>query len=336
MGYSPSEAHFLKAVARRMRQEIATLGPELRSLAFYVLGWPEKPDTEGFDYFEEPRQPSLTMWSTGIPDLAEESAVAAAASVELLRGASLLHAGFLETAKVVERNSSAWWLYDAGASVMCGDALMSLSSSVLHDLDEAATVRVGARLMKAFRCAIAGHLDDLLFSQRPWLGNGVVTMADYERMAANKTAELFAISASVGPLLAGMPDSDVDGFARVGHHLGLAYQAMSDIMLVKPMVEAGGFGDEAKLRIKKSLPLVWATTHEHSAARRLCALLADPARAEFDEIFSIFDEMQIFENSRRFARDQTVEAMGAARNLHITREEIAWLEEYAVLILAHP
>jgi geranylgeranyl pyrophosphate synthase len=63
--------------------------------------------------------------------------------------------------------------------------------------------------------------------------------ADWEQVIAAKTASLFALSASLGPLVLESPDHVVQALAGYGHALGMAFQVVDDLLDIQ--------GDEATL-----------------------------------------------------------------------------------------
>lgn len=104
-------------------------------------------------------------------------------------------------------------------------------------------------------------------------------------MEGNKTGALLAASASVGAVLAGIDDAGADALERYGYHLGLAFQAVDDLLGIWGATEVTGkpnFGDLRQR--KKSLPVSAALAEGGPASARLAELLADPeGRGHEDE-----------------------------------------------------
>ncbi len=97
-------------------------------------------------------------------------------------------------------------------------------------------------------------------------------------MEGSKTGALLACGAAIGAVLAGAPTDTVAALEAYGYHLGLAFQAVDDLL--------GIWGDPAVTgkptwptcgQRKKSLPVVAALATGGPAAGRLRDWLATPA-----------------------------------------------------------
>ncbi|NUO97006.1 MAG: polyprenyl synthetase family protein, partial [Nonomuraea sp.] len=127
---------------------------------------------------------------------------------------------------------------------------------------------------------VLGQADDLAFESRPWTGPQAVTLEEYERMAARKTGSLTGCAAALGAVLAGAPRPLVARMAAMGRRLGLAYQAVDDLLGLWGDPRATGKPVHNDLRRdKKTLPVPAALTSGGDAAAELAALLAGPEPA---------------------------------------------------------
>jgi geranylgeranyl diphosphate synthase type I len=125
---------------------------------------------------------------------------------------------------------------------------------------------------------IAGQGEDLGFESRLDVG-----VEECLRMCAHKTAALLACAASVGAILAGAAPSKVEALAEFGVHLGMAFQAVDDVLGIWGRTEVTGKPAANDLRQhKKSLPVVAALAAGGPAAERLARLLANGALSEDD------------------------------------------------------
>ena len=90
-----------------------------------------------------------------------------------------------------------------------------------------------------------------------------VSLADYERMIAGKTAALLAASLGVGALLGGAERSVVEAYAAFGKEWGLAFQIVDDILGIwgDPSVTSKTAASDI-LEKKKTLPLLYALQWE--------------------------------------------------------------------------
>ena len=78
-------------------------------------------------------------------------------------------------------------------------------------------------------------------------------------MEAGKTGALLSCSAAIGAILAGAPATAVDALADFGRHLGIAFQAVDDVLGIwgEPSVTGKPVGNDLRQH-KKSLPVAIA------------------------------------------------------------------------------
>ena len=101
---------------------------------------------------------------------------------------------------------------------------------------------------------IAGQADDIAFETRI-----SVTVEQCMAMSAAKTGALLGCAASIGAILAGAPDATVGALRDFGTHLGLAFQAVDDLLGIWGDPDRTGkpAGSDLRQR-KKTMPVVAA------------------------------------------------------------------------------
>jgi geranylgeranyl diphosphate synthase type I len=89
-----------------------------------------------------------------------------------------------------------------------------------------------------------------------------ITEEDYLEMIEGKTASLIAASCAAGAMLGGASSDRVDHFRKFGHHMGMAFQILDDILGIwgAPEITGKPSGDDL-ISHKKSLPVVFGLTH---------------------------------------------------------------------------
>lgn len=106
-------------------------------------------------------------------------------------------------------------------------------------------------------------------------------------MEGNKTGALLACAVSIGAVLGGADDRTADKLEEYGYHLGLAFQAVDDLLGIWGDPEATGKQTWSDLRQrKKSLPVVAALAAGGPACEELAELLAADAKSNDFENFS--------------------------------------------------
>jgi geranylgeranyl diphosphate synthase, type I len=185
-----------------------------------------------------------------------QSALPAAAAVELVHNFSLVHDDIQDNSEKRRGRPTTWVKWGAPMAINAGDALFVLSNQAIVDLNGnyPAEVVVKAAEILHDTCLelTRGQFLDMSYEERSELG-----VDDYWPMVAGKTAALLSACCHIGALLGGADDSLQEAYRSFGHYLGLAFQVQDDIL--------GIWGDEALtgksaasdlMEGKKSLPVM--------------------------------------------------------------------------------
>ncbi|MCQ0024624.1 polyprenyl synthetase family protein, partial [Streptomyces somaliensis DSM 40738] len=207
-------------------------------------------------------------------------AVAGAVAVELVHAFSLLHDDIMDGDTVRRQRETVWKAYGTGPAVLAGDALFALAVQCLAEVPGAYTGPAVRRLSATLADLVHGQAEDLCFEDRPWTGPGAVRPEAYRTMAEHKTGALLGCAAALGALLGGASDATVTALDRAGRHLGVAFQAVDDLLGVWGDPAATGKPVHGDLRRrKKTYPVLAALAADTPAARELAALLDAPGPA---------------------------------------------------------
>lgn len=208
----------------------------------------------------------------------EPSAVLGAVAVELVHNFSLVHDDIIDGDLERRHRSTLWAEYGVGPAIIAGDALVTLAFQLLLEDPTPERVRAAARLAEATQAMISGQAEDMASEERATFG-----VDECLRMEAGKTGALLSCAASFGPVLAGAPDSEVDALADFGWHLGVAFQAIDDVLGIwgTPVVTGKPVGNDLRMR-KKTLPVALALERAPAVAGELSRLLGATDLAESD------------------------------------------------------
>lgn len=151
----------------------------------------------------------------------------AAAAIELLHMATLIHDDVLDDADLRRGLPALHKKFDTKSAVLCGDYLLSQSMLMIANMDIKRTedVKDHSLLASRFSRALASvcrgeymqHIND---------SNLDINLRTYLKIISGKTAELFSVSAYAGALLAEEPEPLE--FRRFGRYLGMAFQIIDD------------------------------------------------------------------------------------------------------------
>jgi len=148
--------------------------------------------------------------------------VTAAAGVELLHTASLVHDDTVDHAGLRRGKPTLNSVLNSGAVILVGDYLFAQSAML-------AAATESPRVVGIFAATLAdicdGQLREMFDAHR--LDQ---SRQDYERRIFGKTASLFAGSAEMGAVLAGAPESHVQALRGYGGDLGMAFQVIDDVL----------------------------------------------------------------------------------------------------------
>jgi geranylgeranyl diphosphate synthase type I len=119
---------------------------------------------------------------------------------------------------------------------------------------------------------VEGEYADIVLEQR-----AQVSVAESQAMAAHKTAALLTASCALGAMAAGADDQVVQRFRDFGHHVGVAFQYVDDLLGIWGDPAATGKPARSDLATrKKSLPVAYALASGTPAGADLAALYATP------------------------------------------------------------
>ena len=148
--------------------------------------------------------------------------VPAAAGIELLHTASLIHDDSLDGASVRRGQPTLNALFDPSVVIMVGDYMFARSAMLA-----ASTMnpRVLAVFAKCLGSICDGQLRELFAARRT-----DVSLDDYQHRIYGKTASLFAGSAEIGAILAEAPDDQIELLRDFGGAMGMAFQIVDDVL----------------------------------------------------------------------------------------------------------
>jgi octaprenyl-diphosphate synthase len=204
-----------------LRAQLAAFEPEIRALAEYCL------DTSGKRL--RPALVFLAGWGGEAPPA--PPLVRAAAIVELVHLATLVHDDIMDAAELRRGRDTAARRHGPDAAVLLGDALFA---HALHLAAQFPTTEVCLAVADSTRKVCAGEIMQTLRRRAT-----DVTRADYDRVIELKTAELFRVSCTLGAGLGGFSPEFARAAAEFGRRLGVAYQIYDDL--------TDFFGDENRV-----------------------------------------------------------------------------------------
>ena len=195
-------------------------------------------------------RPILVMLSAGLSGGITESTISAAASLELLHVASLIHDDVVDNSDMRRGLASVMSKFENKAAVLGGDYFLS---TALCEAVKTQNIGVMETISNLGRILIDGELLQLTESR-----NHSFKEENYFSIIKSKTAALFAASAKLGALTAkSSSEENVEKLTQLGENIGICFQIKDDIFDFQPDNNTGKpFGNDIQ-EGKITLPLLY-------------------------------------------------------------------------------
>jgi len=190
------------------------------------------------------------------------SHIPAAAIVEFIHTATLLHDDVVDASSLRRGHETANALFGNQASVLVGDFLYSRSFQIMVELGD---LRILEVLADATNTIAEGEVLQLMNCNNPDLSED-----DYMEVIYRKTAKLFEAGTRIGGILGKVDDSIECALMLYGRHLGQAFQLVDDALDYDATTEELGknIGDDLA-EGKPTLPLIYAMKHGSAAEKHM-------------------------------------------------------------------
>ena len=238
-------------------------------------------------------------------------AIDAAASLELLHNASLIHDDVVDESQKRRGLPTINHLYDNRIAVLTGDYFVSCALACSVRTNQMAII---ASLGVLGRELARGEIDQLSNAREHRLDEDA-----YFEVIRRKTASLFYACMQVGALAAGACEADVERLGQFGEKLGLCFQIKDDIFdYFEDKVIGKPTGNDLR-EGKLTLPLIHAITQgKGEENERMRALLLSEEHLSAESVHTLIEYAK-----REGGIDYAYETMKRIRN-----EAVALLEGF--------
>jgi len=191
-----------------------------------------------------------------------EAHVEAAAFIEFIHTATLLHDDVVDGSSMRRGRDTANEVFGNQASVLVGDFVYSRAFQMMASLDSPRVIEI---MSDATNVIAEGEVLQLMNAHDP-----ETTEDRYLEVIYRKTARLFEAGAEVAAVLARSPAEIQRALARYGRHLGTAYQLVDDVLDFRsnPAERGKNLGDDLA-EGKPTLPLIHALRRAEGSDRAL-------------------------------------------------------------------
>lgn len=252
--------------------------------------------------------------------------VNAAAIVEFIHTATLLHDDVVDHSERRRGKDTANTVFGNQASVLVGDFLYSRAFQMMVDVDSMRIMRI---LADATNTIAAGEVLQLMNVRDP-----DVTEDSYQTVIYRKTARLFEAGAQIAAVLADRDPGDEAAMVSYGRHLGTAFQLIDDALDYDASAEELGknLGDDLA-EGKPTLPLIYALREgsaEEAAIIRSAIETGDLDR--LDDIKAVIESTGALQYTAARAREAADLAIAALSEIPDSdyKEAMVALADFAV------
>ena len=166
-------------------------------------------------------RPMLVMLLAKCAGCVNERTYAAAAAMEMLHTASLLHDDVIDESDKRRGRHSLNVVFNNNVAVLAGDYLFSLALANAADTNDHRVVTEFSQLGKALS---SGEVLQLELRR-----SGEYNESNYLKVVYCKTASLFVCCAACAAYTAGASDDTVERFKKFGEYVGICFQIKDDI-----------------------------------------------------------------------------------------------------------
>ena len=267
-------------------------------------------------------RPAMLLLSAKPFDYQIDKLLSAAAGIELLHTASLVHDDTIDGAQLRRGKPTLNSMFDTGTVIMLGDYLFARSAMLAADT-------MNPRVVAVFASTL-GHICDGQLHEILTAHSVEQTREDYERRIFGKTASLFAGAAEMGAILGGASDPEIEAVRGFGADVGMAFQIVDDVLDLRGSTEE--IGKPAGLDLRQgtvTLPtMIFMSQSDGSATATEVRRIVDGGEASDEDLRVV----------ARSIRDSGAldEALQSARSfVDRAKERIAFIEDSHVVAALH-
>ena len=170
-------------------------------------------------------RPVLTLLSCEAFSDQWQSALNAAMAIEVFHNFTLLHDDIMDNAAVRRGKPSVYAKWGGNVAILSGDAMLITAYKLLAGLGGERLARVINIFNDMALKVCEGQQYDMDFETQP-----KVAVAEYMNMIELKTAALLCGAVTIGAILAGASEEDVQKLHKFATEVGLAFQLQDDLL----------------------------------------------------------------------------------------------------------
>jgi octaprenyl-diphosphate synthase len=167
-------------------------------------------------------RPALTLLSGKFYQYDLKYLLPMAVSVELMHTATLIHDDAIDKSMSRRGRATIYKLWGEEPAILLGDYLFAKAGEFVSDTRCPRVIKLFSQTLATIS---SGELNQFFSSY-----NLQQTREQYFNKISGKTASLFSLATESGAILSEAPEKSVKTLREYGHHLGIAFQIVDDIL----------------------------------------------------------------------------------------------------------
>jgi len=212
----------LSGIYQSIKDDLAQVKEYLRSIIKVDFPWL----SEQLDYVVggggKGIRPALTLLSGKFYQYNLQYLMPMAGSVELMHTATLIHDDAIDKSVSRRGRATIYKLWGEEPAVLLGDYLFAKAGEFVADTHNPRVIKLFSQTLATIS---SGELNQFFSAY-----NLKQTREQYFKKISGKTASLFSLATASGAILSGAPEKSVKTLGDYGHHLGIAFQIVDDIL----------------------------------------------------------------------------------------------------------
>ena len=256
-------------------------------------------------------RPTLVLLCAREGGCVTAEAMHAAAGLEMLHTASLVHDDVVDESDMRRGQRSINALWDNKTAVLVGDFITSKALTEIAQTDNIEVVRLMAKLGQTLA---DGELQQLNATQGQTFSEAV-----YFDVISKKTATLFATCARMGALLGGANEQCIERLEHYGQLMGLCFQIRDDIFDFEEDLNVGKPKGNDMAEGKLTLPTLYALNSladDHARHLALRVRNLEASKLEIQELMEFTRQQGGIDYAYREMNRLRTEALEQLSDLH--------------------
>lgn len=271
-------------------------------------------------------RPLVAILSSKVCEVKGNLPITMAVIIEFIHTATLLHDDVVDGSKMRRGKLTANRVWDNPTAILVGDFLYSRSFQLMVSLNSMVAMEI---LADATNAIAEGEVLQLTHRNQPDIDEN-----RYRKVISLKTAKLFEAAALMGSCTQNHSIDVKVALGKYGHHLGMAFQIVDDLLDYQADSETLGknLGDDLA-EGKMTLPLIYALKHASSSdSEKIRQIILTGNLSHFAEIKELIVSSGAIDYTMHAAKKEAALAAEAIADLpaSVYRDAMVKLSDFAI------